>query len=96
MTVEELSLWRSEKRPHLLIDVRQPSEHAAARIEGAILIPLAELQSNVSRLPRDQPIVVHCQSGGRSAIAVAMLKVQGFDARNLSGGIGAWRARIER
>jgi adenylyltransferase/sulfurtransferase len=90
MTVEELHRWRTEKRPHLLIDVREPSEHAAASIEGAMLIPLLQLQSNVKRLPKDQPIVVHCQTGGRSAIAVGMLKVQGFDARNLSGGIKAW------
>jgi molybdopterin/thiamine biosynthesis adenylyltransferase/rhodanese-related sulfurtransferase len=90
MTVDELQQWRAEKRPHLLIDVREPSEHAAASIEGALLIPLRELQSNVKRLPKDQPIVVHCQSGGRSAIAVGMLKLQGFDARNLSGGIRAW------
>ncbi len=95
MTVEELHQWRREKRPHFLIDVRQPSEHAAARIDGAILIPLAQLQSHVTRLPKDQPIVVHCQSGGRSAIAVGMLKIQGFDARNLSGGIKAWKARIQ-
>ena len=94
MTVEELAKWRSERRPHLLIDVRQPSEYAAANIEGAQLIPLAQLQSNVRRLPKDQPIVVHCQTGGRSAIAVGMLKLQGFDARNLSGGIKAWKARI--
>jgi adenylyltransferase/sulfurtransferase len=93
MTAEELQRWRTEKRPHLLIDVREPSEHAATSIEGAILIPLRELQSNVKRLPKDQPIVVHCQSGGRSAIAVGMLKLQGFDARNLSGGIRAWNRR---
>jgi molybdopterin/thiamine biosynthesis adenylyltransferase/rhodanese-related sulfurtransferase len=90
MTVEELQRWRDERREYLLIDCREPSEHAAASIEGAVLIPLRELQSNVKRLPKDRPIVVHCQSGGRSAIAVAMLKVQGFDARNLSGGIKAW------
>jgi adenylyltransferase/sulfurtransferase len=91
MTVEELRQWRQERRPHLLIDVREPSEHAIARIDGAQLIPLRQLQSHVKSLPKDQTIVVHCQTGGRSAIAVAMLKVQGFDARNLSGGIKAWK-----
>ena len=90
MTVEELRQWREEKRPHLLIDVREPSEHAIANIEGAQLIPLRQLQSRVKTLPKDQTIVVHCQTGGRSAIAVGMLKLQGFDARNLSGGIKAW------
>jgi molybdopterin/thiamine biosynthesis adenylyltransferase/rhodanese-related sulfurtransferase len=91
MTVEELRQWRDERRPHLLIDVREPGEHAASRIEGAQLIPLRQLQSHVKSLPKGQPIVVHCQSGGRSAVAVALLKVQGFDARNLSGGIKAWQ-----
>ena len=95
MTVEELDEWRREQRPHLLIDVREPSEHATSRIDGAQLIPLRQLQSHVKNLPKDQPIVVHCQSGGRSAVAVAMLRVQGFDARNLAGGIKAWKARIE-
>jgi molybdopterin/thiamine biosynthesis adenylyltransferase/rhodanese-related sulfurtransferase len=94
MTVEELHAWRTENRPHTLIDVREPSEHAASRIEGAILVPLRQLQAHVKQLPNDRPVVVHCQSGGRSAIAVAMLKVQGFDARNLSGGIRAWNRRI--
>jgi adenylyltransferase/sulfurtransferase len=90
MTVDELDQWRREARPHLLIDVREPSEHATNRIEGARLIPLRQLQSHVKTLPKDRPIVVHCAVGGRSAVAVAMLKVQGFDARNLSGGIKAW------
>ena len=94
MKVEELHAWRTEGRAHTLVDVREPSEHASSRIEGALLIPLRQLQSHVSQLPRDRPIVVHCQSGGRSAIAAAMLKVQGFDARNLSGGIKAWKSRI--
>jgi adenylyltransferase/sulfurtransferase len=91
MTVDELDQWRREARPHLLIDVREPSEHATSRIDGARLIPLRQLQSHVKSLPKDRPIVVHCAVGGRSAVAVAMLKVQGFDARNLSGGIRAWQ-----
>ena len=96
MTPAELHQWRAEGRPHLLIDVREPGEHAASRIEGAQLIPLGQLLSNVKKLPKDQPVVVHCQSGGRSAIAVGLLKVQGFDARNLSGGIKAWKRQFPR
>jgi sulfur-carrier protein adenylyltransferase/sulfurtransferase len=90
MTVDELKQWRANGTPHLLIDVREPSEHAQAHIEGAILIPLGTLQDNLEKLPADQPVVVHCKSGGRSARAVAMLKAEGFDAHNLVGGIIAW------
>jgi rhodanese-related sulfurtransferase len=45
----------------------------------------------IDMLPRDRPVVVHCRTGGRSARAVAMLRAKGIDARNLAGGIEAWR-----
>ncbi len=92
IAADELHRWRAEQRSHLLIDVREPSEHATSRIDGAILIPLRELPSNIARLPTGQTIVVHCHSGHRSATAVALLRAQGFDARNLVGGILAWKA----
>lgn len=96
VTVEELQRWRDEGRPHLLLDVREPSEHAANCIEGALLLPLRQLPTKLGTLPKDQPVVVHCKSGGRSAIAVAMLRVAGYDAHNLSGGIQAWESMIDR
>ena len=89
--VHELIEWRTKREPHTLIDVRQPDEHARERIEHATLIPLPTLESHLDKLPRDRPIVVHCQSGGRSARATAFLRDKGFDARNLVGGINAWR-----
>src|SRR5262245_10674427 len=92
MTVDELKQWRANGTPHLLVDVREPSEYAQTSIEGALLIPLGTLQDNLDKLPADQPIVVHCKSGGRSARAVAVLKAEGFDAHNLEGGITAWNS----
>ena len=91
MTVDELRAWRASGSAHVLIDVREPSEHAQGHIEGSVLIPLATLNERLDVIPRDRPIVVHCQSGGRSARAVAQLRAQGFDAHNLAGGIKAWK-----
>jgi adenylyltransferase/sulfurtransferase len=91
MTVEELRQWRAEGRPHFLLDVREPSEHAAASIDGSTLVPLGSLAGQLDELPADQPIVVHCQSGGRSSRAVQLLRSKGLDAYNLIGGIKAWR-----
>jgi molybdopterin/thiamine biosynthesis adenylyltransferase/rhodanese-related sulfurtransferase len=96
MTVEELRDWRASNKPHILVDVREPSEHATDRIDGAILIPLGKILVDPGNLPKDTPLVVHCKMGGRSAVAVAALKLRGYDAHNLSGGIQAWRARIEK
>jgi len=93
MSVEGLRTWRREGRLHTLVDVREPAEHAQSRIEGALLIPLGALQDRLAELARDRPVVVHCQSGGRSARAVAMLRTRGYDAHNLTGGIRAWQAK---
>jgi sulfur-carrier protein adenylyltransferase/sulfurtransferase len=93
MTVDQLQRWRDEGRPHVLIDVREPSEYAESAIDGSILIPLRKLPFQMDQLPRDRPVVVHCKSGGRSAIAAAMLRLRGIDAHNLSGGILAWARR---
>lgn len=90
MTVSELQEWRRDARPHMLVDVREPSEYAARSIDGAVLIPLGTLMDHLERLPTDTPIVVHCKSGGRSARAVAALRAKGYDAHNLVGGIDAW------
>jgi len=91
INAKELADWRASGRTHALIDVRQPDEHSRERIDRSTLIPLPTLESHLDDLPRDRPIVVHCQSGGRSARATALLREKGFDARNLVGGINAWR-----
>ena len=95
MTVEALQQWRLEARPHVLLDVREPAEHAIAHLEGARLIPLGQLERHIGGLPVDLPVVVYCKSGGRSARAVSILRSRGFDARNLAGGILAWSARVD-
>lgn len=95
VTVEELKKLREERHPHLLVDVRQPDEHETCRIEGAVLIPLPELPNRLSELPKDKTLIVHCHHGGRSARAVGFLCQQGFQAKNLEGGIDAWAERID-
>lgn len=91
MTVDELHQWRQSSHPHMLIDVREPFEHASARIEGAMLIPMGEVMSQLEVLATDRTIVVQCQSGARSARVTAALRAKGYDAVNLTGGIQAWR-----
>ena len=95
MTVNEYAAWRRGKTPHCLLDVRQPEEHMTARIEGAVLIPLAELPSRLGELPKGLPLVVMCPHGMRSAHAVHHLREAGFDALNLAGGIDAWSREVD-
>jgi adenylyltransferase/sulfurtransferase len=80
----------------LLIDVREPDEHAVAHIEGARLIPLKTLPEMLDRLPKDRHIYVHCKAGMRSAKAVQLLLHHGFTrVSNVTGGIDAWLAGEE-
>jgi rhodanese-related sulfurtransferase len=76
-----------------LIDVREPYEHEAGRIEDARHIPLDQLAREAETIDRDRPVIVHCRVGGRSAMVVQALRAAGYDAHNLAGGLEAWVAR---
>ena len=79
----------------VLIDVRAPGEFREGRIEGAVNLPLSRLPEQMSTLPRDRSIVVHCASGYRSAIAASLLQREGFaNVSDLVGGLPAWEARV--
>jgi hydroxyacylglutathione hydrolase len=75
-----------------VVDVRGQSEWDAGHIAGAVHVPLATLASRLDELPRNTPLVLQCQGGGRSSIASALLQAHGFEnVANLRGGIRAWR-----
>jgi sulfur-carrier protein adenylyltransferase/sulfurtransferase len=80
----------------LLIDVREPFEADIARIPGARLIPLGQLQNRMNEIDRHADVVVHCRSGQRSAKAARWLEEGGFErVRNLRGGILAWADEVD-
>jgi len=95
MTVDELKAWRDGGQRHVLLDVREPSELAICAIDGSLRIPMGEVGEKLDLLPKDEPIIVHCKMGGRSAQITAQLRARGYDARNLTGGILAWIAKID-
>lgn len=79
-----------------LIDVREPLEHRIASIDGAELIPLSTLPSSLDGLDREEPVVVMCHHGIRSASACAFLAREGFGrVFNLAGGIDRWSTEVD-
>jgi molybdopterin/thiamine biosynthesis adenylyltransferase/rhodanese-related sulfurtransferase len=81
-----------------LVDVREPNEVETARIEGALWIPLGDLEARMGELDalRDQTIVVHCHHGIRSSKAVRILLAHGFSTvENMDGGIEAWSLTVD-
>jgi adenylyltransferase/sulfurtransferase len=74
-----------------LLDVREPWEWDTARIDGAKLIPMRELETRKAELNPNDEIVVYCHMGVRSLKAIHYLQQHGFtNLKNLSGGIEAW------
>lgn len=81
-----------------LIDVREEDEFAICRIDGAELIPLAQVaeQAPLRLLEKEKPIVVYCHHGMRSAHAAQVLRHLGYKkVYNLTGGIEAWAEQLD-
>ena len=88
LTAEELRQQLAAPAPPLLLDVRGPLEFQRRHLPGAVLLPLPELAARAAEVPRQGPVVVYCQSGVRSAQAVALLQGLGYaNVLTLSGGL---------
>jgi hydroxyacylglutathione hydrolase len=80
-----------------LLDVRRASELAErGQIPGAVNIAYERLLERIGEIPKNRPVVVHCQSGNRSAYASGLLDRMGFAATNVAGGYEAWRSKGEK
>lgn len=96
ISVRELKTKLDAGETLQLIDVREPFEFDIARIDGARLIPLGEIEERRHEIARDRDAIIFCHGGVRSARAVEMLRRNGFErAINLDGGIDAWSCEID-
>jgi rhodanese-related sulfurtransferase len=83
-------------QPHTLLDVRQDVEWASGHAEAAMHVPLSELKQRSNEIVPDQPVVVICASGNRSAMAATLLAKTGFtEVYNFSGGMSAWDGTLQ-
>lgn len=92
ITVMDLIDKMAKNEDFILLDVRTPAEYAEGHIEGAILIPHTEIETQHPKLGcKCEKIVVYCKSGKRSEIACRSFVELGFHkVENLNGGIEAW------
>lgn len=73
----------------LVLDVRSAEEYAGGHLDGALHVPHTELRHRLDEVraaAEGRPVAVHCASGVRSYLATRILRGEGIDARNLSGG----------
>lgn len=81
----------------VLIDVREPDEHAAGHLHGALHIPRGLLEFKLSGTPalerRDLAVVLYCKTSGRAALAAQSMQAMGYlNVSSIAGGYDAWVA----
>lgn len=94
ITVDEAQAMMEEDKTIVLLDVRTPQEFAgpSGHLEGAILIPIQELEQRLGELEqfKDRMIIAYCRTGNRSGTAATILTRRGYQAVNMDGGIVQW------
>ncbi|MFO8027922.1 MAG: rhodanese-like domain-containing protein [Opitutales bacterium] len=96
ISVTEAAKLRETDPEVVFLDVREDSELAICRIDGALHIPMGEIPERAESLPGDRPMVVFCHHGMRSANVQQYLEAKGFkNLMNLAGGIHAWSREVD-
>ena len=91
ITTTELKKWQAEGKDFQLVDMREQWERELYNI-GGIHLPMGELISRLNELPKNKDVVMYCEKGIRSVLAIQRLEASGFNNLfNLAGGMKAWK-----
>jgi hydroxyacylglutathione hydrolase len=74
-----------------ILDVRGRAEYDVLHVPDALNIAHTRLLVRLEDVPRDQPVLVHCNSGGRSAAAASLLERHGYQATQVDDRIANWK-----
>jgi len=80
----------------VLIDVREPDEHARGVAPGARLLPMSQLRQRVGEIPVDpaKPVFLICNTQNRSSATLKALRPHGYGhVRYVEGGMSEWARR---
>jgi rhodanese-related sulfurtransferase len=84
------------KNSAVVIDIREPMEHATGVAKGAALIPLSVLGKRLSQIPKptDPTFYIVCHTQNRSSRVVEQLQTMGYNnVQYVHGGMSEWNAR---
>ena len=81
---EFMNIVNSQPEDKIILDVRALAETSDGKIQGAVNIPLDDLQGSLGKLAKDKEIIVHCATGMRAQMAYSALKNAGYKARFLN------------
>ena len=91
--IEEFKTYLGKEEVQI-VDVRGKTESEEGHVEGAENVFVGTLQQNLDKISKERQVIIHCQSGDRSAIAYSVLRRNGFNnVKNYSGGMKEWREK---
>ena len=91
ITIEQAKFLIESKPSLIILDVRTQEEYDSDHIEGAILIPVDEIEGRLDELSKNDELLVYCQTGNRSTNAVNILQANGFTKIfHMNDGITGW------
>ena len=96
--IKTVSLEKAQQyRDSLWLDVRPEDEYESGHIKSAINIPLTELQSHLTELPKEKPIIVYCRGRlcANSNLATKVLNQNGYDAFSLNCSYYEWQQKVK-
>ncbi|SMG33877.1 rhodanese-like domain-containing protein [Dethiosulfovibrio salsuginis] len=92
ISCEQLNQAIENNYPLYLLDIRKPEDYAEKHIDGAINVPWVEVGDYLDDFPKDEKIIVICYTGQTAGQTVALLRLLGFDACSLKGGMSCEQA----
>ena len=95
INAQELKNLIDKKSSFVLLDVREDEELKVAKLNTCKHIPMGQITDRLNELEIEQPIVVMCHSGVRSARVCHYLHEKGYDVSNLAGGISSWSREVD-
>jgi adenylyltransferase/sulfurtransferase len=91
MQPKEYKLLKDQNPDLMLIDIRELYEYEYENLGGRHM-PMGEILNHLEEIPKDEMVVLHCQSGNRAQKLVDVLSFMGFEnVHNLEGGIEAYK-----
>lgn len=82
------------KQEAIAFDIREPQEHVAGVMQGIKLLPMSQLRTRYTEIPRDQPVLLICNTQNRSKAVAAELQRIGYtNVRYVNGGMKEWDER---
>jgi rhodanese-related sulfurtransferase len=91
VTVEEAKSLVESNFSLIILDVRTREEYESGHIEGAILIPVSELEDRLDEISKEDELLIYCRTGNRSFNSVNILKANGYTRIfHMNDGIIAW------